>query len=115
MQLRQVQHVNPKPLQRSIGGRAHPLFRVFVRVEISHAPELGCQKEAARTLLKKLADESFATTAAVNVCGVEKGDAGIGGSVKNAERQRIIDVAPIRSTELPAAEANFGDSSIRCA
>src|SRR3954453_21710847 len=60
-------------------------------------------------LREEPADQRFAAAQAVDVGGVEEGDAGVGGGAERVERLLVGDVAPVGAAELPAAQADLRD------
>ena len=111
VKLRQVKRIDLQPAERGFRGGAHAFARVLVRVEIGCATELGGDEETGAALAEEATDQRFAAAHAVNIGRIEKRDTGIGGSVKDGERIGIIHGAPIRATQLPAAETDLRDGA----
>ena len=61
-------------------------------------------------LAKPATDERLAAAVAVDVGGVEEGDARLARGVEHGERVGLVDVAPV-GAELPGAEADDGDGA----
>ena len=108
VQLDQVEAVDPEVGPRAVGPGTEVRQRVVLRLLIGPAAHLGGDHDgAARLLGQEPADDLLAAPVAVDVGGVEEGDAGLGRSPQHGQGVGLADRAPV-GTELPGAEADNG-------
>jgi hypothetical protein len=108
--LRQIQGLDPQPLQR--------IFRVSTdrgRVKIFRPPRRAPATQFGRhkkrlplpALTEKGPDQTLASPIAINVGRVDESDAGIRGRVQGLQGLGIRHVPPFGPPDLPTANAHF--------
>ena len=82
--------------------------KFFGQPGLGFKPSLVARKNArGRLRVEETADERLAASHAVDVGGVEEGDAGVGRGGERFEGVAVGDVAPFAPAELPRAEADL--------
>ena len=121
VELRQVQRLDAEVLERRLGVAAHRVRGEVGRpARVGEAAELRGDEEVAfrvggLALGEEAADERLAAAQAVDVGGVEEGDAGVGRRAEGVERLLVRNVAPVGAAELPAAQADLADACAEAA
>jgi hypothetical protein len=94
-----------KHLPQIRGGIVEPLAALV-------APDtgLGGDFKAVAGLPQIIADQGFGPPVAIDLGGVQKGDAVVGGGVEAAERSRLIRF-PVETAKIHASEADAADLS----
>jgi hypothetical protein len=106
VQLDQVERVHAEVAARPVVPLAEVRGDVVLGHLLDAAAHLG-RHEDVTALGEEPADQPLTAAVAVDVGGVEEGDAGVGGAVQHGQRVVLVDLAPVRP-ELPAAEPDDG-------
>ena len=109
VQLHEVERSMPRLRPRAVDPRAEVVGRVVLRHLLDAAAHLGGDREArVRVLGEEAADELLAAAVAVDVGGVEEGDARLRRRLEHVPGVGLGDLAPV-GAELPGAEPDHRD------
>ncbi len=80
---------------------------------IETAARLCGYSEGLGPLPAEAGDQSFAEAVAVDVGGVEEGDAAVEGLVEGGHRLSLVGAAPLAAADAPGTEADLGNLPTR--
>ncbi len=118
--IEQVDHLDVQPLQRSVRHRLDVLGPAVQRpVPLGHGPdvepELGRDHDLVAHRRQRLADQFLVDIGAIDLSGVEEGDAALDRAAQYRDALRLLERRAVGEAQAHAAEADRRDFEVAVA